>query len=302
MTTFIEASNSRWALWLVLVVASMFVSTGARAGSEATTVRVVVAASAESTTGDSGEQFQRAKLDQITKQVADRLDTRLDAAQIKHFTVEVKDARIIEVRARGDISASLLAGLVIPAGAFEFRPVEPVGDQWMRRLPGLPEGVELRQPEGSMVSTEAYLWSRNERTLRQVIEDADLDGFELAVYPADGGWRTVAMGAPAVTHRDIEAASIRQSKTGQSHVRLDFKRAISDSRDSARVPGAWAAVVDGEIVTMWQRGDDRIGDALTLPAPSHLGSRSARLQWSRQVAGRLAAHIPVPMLEAGDED
>lgn len=287
---------------LVLMVASMFVSTGAQAGSEATTVRIMVAASAESTTGGSDAEFQEAKLEQITKRVVDRLETRLEAAQIKDFSVEVEDARIIEVTARGDMSKSFLAGLVIPAGRFEFRPVEPVGDQWMRRMPGLPEGVELRQPDGSMISSEAYLWSRSEKKLRQVIEEVEFDGLELALYPADGGWRTLAMGAAVVTQRDIEEASIRQSTTGQSHVRLDFKRVISDSDERTRVPGPWAAVVDGEVVTMWQRGDDGIGDALTLPVPAHLGSRSARLEWSRQVAGRLAAHIPVPMIEAGDED
>ncbi|MFW5968991.1 MAG: hypothetical protein ACOCV2_15810 [Persicimonas sp.] len=248
-------------------------------------------------------ELAESKLREMTRMTTERLEDRLEAARIKHVDTHIDGARKIQIRVYGDYERRHIEGILIPSGRFELRPVEAVGDLLLRELPGLPRGVELRQESGSLTNHDAYLWSQDRRQLEQALEDIDMEGLELKVYPDGelGGWKSVALGPPVATHRDIASASASRSSTGQPHVRVDFRRRLTSRDDGPHPYTHWAAVLDGEVVTMKHHGESGIGDVVTLPAPSHLGSQGSIKDWTRQVAGRLGAYIPVTLVEMDEE-
>lgn len=248
-------------------------------------------------------EFAESKLKEMTRMTTERLEDRLEAARIKHFDTDIRGTRKVHIEVFGDYERRLIEGILMPSGRFELRPVEAVGDLLLRELPGLPRGVELRQESGSLMNHDAYLWSQDRRTLEEALEDIDMEGLELKVYPDGefGGWKSVALGPAVATHRDIESASAARSSTGQPHVRVDFRRRLTSRDDGPQPYAHWAAVLDGEVVTLKHHGESGIGEVMTLPAPAHLGSQASITDWTRQVAGRLGAYIPVALVELDEE-
>lgn len=256
--------------------------------------------------------FEREKSLELTQLVARSVRKRLKAAGIKDFSVKSSKSFIIQVRVRGSMTRSLIAGIVVPRGRFELRPVEPSGSRWVRALAHLPPGVELRQKEGSIDASEAYLWSANANTLRTAIhflQTNPLKGIrpaqgalKFAVYPDDrGGWRTLTLSEPIATHKDIASAAIDQGHSGESYVRLLFHNQLSDALDANGAlsgdANLWAVLLDGEVVSVLSGRAHNLGNSLSIMAPDQLRTPQARQSWARQVAGRLAAYIPVPVIE-----
>jgi hypothetical protein len=262
-----------------------------------------------------GDELKSEMTRQVTKLAADRLRDRLKAAEIKRFSVTSDEPRTIVVRARGGVSRELLAGIVAPAGRFELRPVLSVGEGWVKAMRELPGGVKLRQEEGSVDPDDAYLWSADRaklhatatRAAQRYLERESLDenAIEVATYPAAGGWRTLALGSAVATQADVAHAAIRQGKTGETYVRLLFKRelsghGLSNAGAEHSILGAsrtWAIVLDGEVVSVMDRAANSLGNSLSVMAPEHLRTRDARRIWAQQVAGRLAAYMPITLME-----
>lgn len=254
---------------------------------------------ADTTSGEmSGDTLK-----EITNEAAERIRKRLKAAEIKHWDVVTSGPNQIRVNVYSSYSRGQLASMLVPAGAMSIRPTIPVGDRWTELLSNLPEGVELRQPGDSMKAEAAFLWSRSRRTLESAIESVALPGLEVATYPYKGGWRTVAMGSPVATHRSVQSISIERGGSGDAYIRLNLDAAAAPEQSARRGVGSqWAMVLDGEIVRLWRESGQRLDTSINIRPPSHLNSRDAKARWAQQVAGRLAAHIPVPLVEVEDVD
>lgn len=257
---------------------------------------------------EDADAHAREKLNKITQLAAQRLRTRLKAARIKDVAVTTGTARTIVVRARGSVSRELLAGIVVPQGDFALRPVLEVGQRWLGVLDHLPEGVSLRQDSASLDQADAFLWSKSPRPLQAAIRATAPhlnlgDDVALLPYPSAGGWRTLALGAPVATHADLQSASIRQGQAGDHFVQLGFSHDLSAGYAApGTVPGTaqrWALVLDGEVVAVLVHSPDSLKSALSVAPPAQLASRDAQLQWAQQVAGRLAAYMPIQLVESG---
>lgn len=262
-------------------------------------VKLIVADSVDSESGD--DAYERARLEEITKEAAKRVRKRLKTARIKNYDVEIEEPRTVRVSAGGGVSHALLAGIVAPQGRFELRPVEPVGERWTKISSNLVKGVEVRQEKGSLKAKDAYLWSRSRSKLGEAIAAVDAGSYEIETFPAGGGWRTLALASPVATHKDVAGASIRMGKTGDVYVRLTFRHDVSAAHLVARAHRMFAVVLDGEVVATFQRIDTSFGSSLTISAPKHLQTDRARKIWAQQVAGRLAAYMAVPLIEVGDD-
>jgi hypothetical protein len=258
-------------------------------------VKVMVAKSGLPSSGDA--DFERRKTKEMTKIALDRVRTRLTTARIKHFSIENDVPGTILVTARGGVSHELLAGIVVPPGRFELRPSEPVGARWTQLSATLPEGVEIRQEKSSLAADHAYLWSRSRQTLQKVLAKTTFEGVDMYLYPQQGGWRTLALSAPVATHDDISNAAIRKGKTGDFFVQVNFDREIAADHIAKNERRTWAVVLDSEIVSTFERLDPDFGASLTMTVPDHLGDQKVRRMWAQQVAGRLAAYLPVPLVE-----
>lgn len=282
---------------LCVALGALAASTSLARGADKKAAKLAVLVPVPESSGEGGEEYERARLEQRTELAAKRVRKRLETARVKHFSVEIDKPHTLRISAHGGISEGLLAGIVVPQGHFELRPVERIGQKWTRSTNALPEGVELRQIEGSVSPNDAYLWSASRRSLHRAMASASFDGVELFSYPAANGWRTLALGESVADHGDIGEASIQEGKTGEPYVRLQFDKAISTVHVSHRKRRQWAAVLDGEVVATFTRDDESFSGNLNLTAPDHLNSEPARRAWAQQVAGRLAAPIAVQIVE-----
>lgn len=261
--------------------------------------------------GTPEDKFETKKIAEITQLTARSIRTRLKAAGVRDFSVTSTKSRTILVRVRGNIEREVIAGIVVPSGRLELRPVQPAGANWVRALADLPAGVELRQEKESLDAAHAYLWSADAETLRAalaVLEKTSvknvnpIDGaLKFNLYPADGGWRALALSAPIATHQDVASASISQGKTGEPFVQVIFQNNLSDAiRTNSTLSEdatSWAVLLDGEVVSLLNSRGHNLGSSLSIKAPAQLRTRQARQAWAKQVAGRLAAYIPVPLIE-----
>jgi|GEM_PF-6108029 len=259
----------------------------------------------------SADRFAAQKTAELTQLSARRIRERLKAAEIKDFSVTSSNSGAILVRVRGHVAREVITGIVVPRGRLELRPVEPAGVYWVRASAALPAGIKVRQEPGSLDANHAYLWSADEQTLRdalQVLESSAGQNevapgapLKFAVYPDDAGWRSLALSPPIATHQDVASASMRQGKTGEPFVQLLFQKDLGDALQANAALSAhansWAVLLDGEVVSLLSSGAQNLGNSLNIKAPAPLRTRSARHAWAQQVAGRLAAYIPVPLIE-----
>lgn len=274
--------------FVVWVVSQSGVRT-AGADEDVTVVRVSVPPPTDEATG---EEVHR----EVVREVAKRLRLRLKASGLKHWEVDETQPPDLRVVVRGGVDRALVAGIVIPPGRMQLRPMRPAGRTWLRVSGALPADVELRQPNDSLASGDAYLWSKRRASLSGFLERVALVGADGFVFPDAGGWRSVALGPPTATERHIAAADLERSRNGQIFVRLDLGDALAGPRlDDG--PARWGLVVDGELVAVFQRDFERSPGALNVLPPDHLNSEQARLLWARQIAARLAAPISVPLVE-----
>lgn len=265
----------------------------------------------EAAKNPSADRFAAQKRAALTQLTARHIRTRLKAAEIKDFSVTRSGLSTILVRVRGHVAREVITGIVVPRGQLELRPVQPAGAYWLRASAALPAGVQLRQEQGSLDADQAYLWSADAQTLRdalQVLEASAGPGIaapggalKFAIYPDDAGWRSLALSSPIATHRDVASASIRQGKTGEPFVQLLFQNDLGHAFQANTAVSAdassWAVLLDGEVVSLLSSRAQNLGNSLNIKAPAPLRTRSARQAWAQQVAGRLAAHIPVALIE-----
>ena len=305
----VEQMTRRMARAWPLLVACAVVAGAVSASSPVSAERAegVVQVSLEvAETGREGQPLGRKTRAEIADRAVPRLKARLRAARIKHVVVQARDAGSIFVEAGGGLSRQALLGLLVPPGAFQLRRVVKSGRDWQTYSPGAPEGVELRQPSGSMKPEEAFVWSERRSRIEEVARKAQLEGVTVFAYPHSGGWRTLSLSDPILETDAIGGAEIRPGTTGEPFVSASLaKRPDTQLHLQARHRGTrWAVVLDGEVVAMLEHTPGATGD-LNIPAPDHLSGQQAQMQWARQVAARLAAPMPprlVPLGNKSDEE
>ena len=252
--------------------------------------------------GTEGGVQEKAR-DEVGRRVTKRLRDRMDAAGVKFSTVERLEDGTLKITVNADLGRPLLEGIVVPAGDFALSPILKVGDRWASKSGEMPDGIELRQREESMDPRDAFLWSSSRSALEAFIEAVELPGSRVLTFAHAGGWRTVTLGEPVVTHEQLATSRIRSVRTGAPYVSLelssDGQRRFRSHRAGAATEGSFAAVLDGEVVAMVDRTALTEG-TLNLTAPDQIDGTTALANWARQVAGRLAAPIPVAVIPMDD--
>jgi hypothetical protein len=115
-------------------------------------------------------------------------------------------------------------------------------------------------------------------------------------FPAAGGWRSLAIGQNEVASRsDLKAARASRSQVGTPFVTLTFQNAIGQSGAGER-SSRHAVILDGEVVGIVEsRGDPSAQVSLTYPRQR--ADLETQRAWARQIAGRLAAPIPIKVVD-----
>lgn len=240
------------------------------------------------TMGPSSERRQK-----MAELAATRLERRLKVAQ-------VNDA-VVKRLASGDLTVAFKArqpedwyrGLLLSPGTVEIRPVLADGFNWMQLAAELPPAVELRglnpQPD--------YIWSADRTTLESVVRRTAAPAMVFSVGPAEVGWRSYALGTVNVLKgEELRDARVSRSGAGNSYVSLGVATTVADRLAAAELSEVkeWAVVLDGEVVCLVSK-DALLTGKLELTAPVRLTNREDSAAWARQVAGRMAAPIPVPI-------
>ena len=176
-------------------------------------------------------------------------------------------------------------------GKVEVRRTTPSKPDWLGFARELPEGIEIR---GDL---PPYLWSAKRGTLSQFLARVSLPDGALLVFPDDNGFRSVSLGATVATERQIKGVKARQSSTGGSFVSVDFETAVGASLAAAHVSEVEpvAIVLDGELVAFVPAKSflEHSPIRLSVPDGAVPNNRAQRDLWVRQVAGRLAAPLPI---------
>ena len=248
----------------------------------------------ESVEGDVRAETRRLIAERLVK----RIRKRLTAAGIKFTNVQVtEDATTIVVEADPDHDVQMLEGLVIPPGEFAVRAVQQVGRRWVEMTDEMPDGVELRTGEDALDRDDAYVWSESRRRLESFLADVEIPSADLAVYATGGGWRSVTLGDALATHEDVRSTEIRRVRTGAPFVAVELDPEAKAAFENIAKPKGlrFAAVLDGEVVSL-MKPTALSEHLLSIPAPEYLSGFEALMGWARQVAGRLAARIPVQMV------
>lgn len=247
---------------------------------------------------DVGSELRAKTREKIAERVVDRLKDRMKAADIKFSTVDRVDSSTVKVGIEAEHSRELLRGLSLAPGQLEIRVVRRIGDRWQERASELPEGVELRQEEGEIEPERAHLWSEQRRPLAAYLRDVSFEEIDVLPYSTTDGWRSFALGETVVTHRNVEKTKIRKIPTGSPYVsvQLDAVGQKSFRNAADQLGGRLAVVLDGEIVGFVERASLTEG-ALHLSPPDPVAGGDALMRWARQIAGRLAAPLPVKIVE-----
>lgn len=237
---------------------------------------------------------------EINEEVIRRIETRLEAMGLHSHNVRTGDNRLIRVTVYGRHSEAAIKSAIIPPGRLEIRPVLVDGSPWLNVAAELPPEVDLIPEPGSFRTDRLFLFSHSARHLREAIATLGSEDTQFEVFPHEDGWRTLHLGSVAATERDISDVSISRNPSGIPFVSVTLSsNAAQDVRADAAAGQVrhLAIIVDGEVVALHRFSDRRFSETLDIDPPRHLSSTTARNQWAMQVAGRLAAPLPIRLAE-----
>ncbi|MFU8804283.1 MAG: hypothetical protein ACNA8W_10775 [Bradymonadaceae bacterium] len=267
-------------------------------GSQKVTLTLLVPQPDEDEVPDA--EVRRRQHAEMARMTMGRIEERLKNVGVKDFDVKVLAHGQVQVIVRGRWTRDMIAGIIIPAGRMELRPVVQTGEAWTSLASSLPKGVEIRQEETSFNADDAYLWSGDYSTLEALSRRVSLGTTHVFVYPDDDGWRTISLAAPVATHRDLNRVTMRNSPAGMPFVMMDFKQdtahRVRESVSQDEVTRL-AIVIDDEIVSIVRYGGDRFNHRLEVVCPAHLLTTDAQRAWVQQVVGRLAVPMPITLAE-----
>lgn len=232
---------------------------------------------------------RRGRMADIAKE---RLTVRLDVAHVNDAVIKVLPSGDIAVEFRAKESLNWYRGLLLSPGNVEVRPIFTYGFNWMSLASDLPPSIEFRgenpQPD--------FLWSSDRTALEKTINRIKTPQFVFAVGPAPAGWRSYTLGEPVGGSADLKKIKVRKSSGGLAYVTLSIATTMVDRLAASELSEVqdWAIVLDGEVVSVVPK-ETLFKGKLELTAPARLTSREESATWARQVAGRMAAQMPVPI-------
>lgn len=239
---------------------------------------------------------------EVAREAASRIEIRLDALGVKNHRVRLNNANAIDVMVYGSHSAEAIRSAVIPPGRLDVRHVNLDQSFWFDLADDLPDSVEIRQHPGSVESDEIFLYSRNSQDLITLIDRITMAGVDLRIYPHGAGWRTVQLGeVPLATEQGLRASELGRTPSAIPFVTTRFTPdAAQELRSASTELGTRhiALVLDGELIGIQPFSHRQFSDTIILDCPDFLRSHDARRRWAIQVAGRLAAPLPVTLVEA----
>ncbi len=239
---------------------------------------------------------------EMAREAASRIETRLDAVGGKDHRVRVNGQNEIEVTVYGGRhDAAAIKSAVIPRGQLEIRPVYLDQSIWYDVEEQLPGSVEIRQAPGSVSTDEIYLFSRDGRALREFVGRVAIAGVEMRVFPHGDGWRTVQLGDPMATERDLTRSDLGRTPSAIPYVTVEFEAEVAQELRATMAEEGLrqlAVVLDRELIAVQGFSARQFSETLTLDCPAFLRSHEARRHWALQVGGRLAAPIPITLVEA----
>lgn len=276
-------------------------------GPAARKTQVVVAVPMPAAKGPGeDEELLRLKQTHQARLVADRLTRRLAVAGIKQYAVQPEGRGLVRVTAYGAVDRALLAGLVVPQGMLEVRPVRSAVSEWEDLAMRLPVGIELRHKDSAYgapnLAEDAFLWSSRREELEAFAKGMSLGGHEVMVYPEGTGWRTLVTQSSVASHRDVTGVSLHRTPRGVPFVAVKLETGVPGTvREAvgARMVTHLAMVLDGEVVALLDYDPAAFDHKLELTYPDTSAADDVQRRWVQQVAGRLASHIPLALVEQG---
>ncbi|MBA2665377.1 MAG: hypothetical protein H0U74_24020 [Bradymonadaceae bacterium] len=245
-------------------------------------------------------EIRRLKHTEMARMASERIERRLSHAGVKDFRVEVEPHGILRVTAHSSMDSDTIAGIVIPRGQMELRPLVATGSDWTSIADAIPSDIELRQDIDSLDAQNAYLWSNRREVLESFVNRISLGEAQVFVYPDEGGWRSLTLGPSLANHNDLQQVHRKTTPSGVPFVLLELRDDVAHRmRQSLQISESshLAVVLDGEIVATLRFSAERISSHLELSCPPHLRNSRAQNTWVTQVAGRLAAPIPIVLAE-----
>lgn len=222
---------------------------------------------------------------------AQRLKQRLAAAGVKDAELRVASPSTVLVETGWEHERAWMEALLTSPGQLELRLAMADRPNWLELAAQIPAGIELRGERAP------YLWAPSRSTLQGFLGRVQQPGVYLTVFPDEGGFRSVSLGDVLATHKQIRSAHARRSPTGASFVAVDFENAVGASLAAAHVPEVEliALVLDGELIAFVPARAffERTSVRISVPEGAVPDDRTQRDLWIRQVAGRLAAPLPV---------
>lgn len=221
----------------------------------------------------------------------DRLQKRFKAASVREVEFRAVSPSMLTVETGWDHERPWMEALLTAPGKLEVRRTTPDKPDWLGLARHLPAGVELRGDQ------PPYVWAAKRSTLRSFLGHISLPDTHLTVFPEDGGFRSVSLGEVVATERQLKASEARRSSTGAPFVHMEFDPAVGASLAAAHVSDVEkvAIVLDGELVGFVpaKAFQERAQVRLSVPPGAVADDRTERDLWIRQVAGRLAAPLPI---------
>ena len=117
---------------------------------------------------------------------------------------------------------------------------------------------------------------------------------ELFIVPSkEGGWRTLLLGKPVLTHRELADAKRLQSTIGLPFFQLTFGSSGTASWSAIPRSTPMALVLDGEVITTFLTPNTRSQAQLSLQCSDIWVPPNKQGECAEVVVGRLAAPIPM---------
>ena len=153
----------------------------------------------------------------------------------------------------------------------------------------LPNTIELRETSHGTIA-----WSAEREPLSKFAAKLALAQGELFIVPSkEGGWRTLLLGKPVLTHRELADAKRSQSTIGLPFFQLTFGSSGTASWSAIPRSTPMALVLDGEVITTFLTPNTRSQAQLSLQCSDIWVPPNKQGECAEVVVGRLAAPIPM---------
>lgn len=237
---------------------------------------------------EASSGVSKERKEHLRKMVHAVYQKRFDAAGVRGMQITEKGSDL-HLSIPRKWKKPFIESLVYAPGRLEVRADTPLGHDWVRLASGLPEGVEIRG------ENTPYLWSADRSLLDRVAERYTDEDQMVVVARARDGWRTHTAGLTLGNVSHLAESKWDRSVNGGYFVRMRFQNTMVDRLATTGFLDVknWLVILDGEVLGQISTASLATG-SIELSAPALMSSEQQRF-WVSQVAGRLAAPLPIPV-------